>query len=92
MTSRLNWTTLYYKISSAKSSVSMPIICQKTDKYALVLFKTKASFGTFRGYKTASGYKTIADAKAAIKKNPFIGIYKLSPQRPAKDTLIFRNF
>lgn len=83
-----NWTTKYYTISDGKETVSMPIICKKTDQYAVVVFKSKRGFGKFASYKNAYGHSSQKVAKTTLEPNS--GIYHLHLRRTKKDDLVYR--
>jgi hypothetical protein len=86
-----NWVKKYYGMGNA----TMPCICEKEDKYVLVVFKSHDLFDTFQGYEMAYGFPTIEDAqnKAEEETDPvkMLGIYKLHKIRPKEHTIIMSS-
>jgi len=83
-----NMTTLYYgMMHSQHGFISMPIICEKNDAFAVVQFKTLESMGSFSGYVNACGYESLENAKKALNKQTS-QIYSLSATRPETSTLV----
>ncbi len=83
-------TTLYYGMDSADGFLSMPVICDTGDIYAVVKFKSQNGIGSFPAYKDARGYKSLEEAKKAAqtRKLAYFAIYKLQEERPRCSTRV----
>ena len=66
-------TTKYYCFEN----ISMPLICEKTDKYVLVV-QRKTKTTKLKGYKNAYGYPTLTKAKVDEKIKSEDGKYLVS--------------
>jgi hypothetical protein len=82
-----NLTTLYYGMQNENEGfISMPIIAEKKDCFAVVEFRSKAGIGSFKHYKHATAFQNLQKAIEKCSKRNANVIYKLSPERPIKDT------
>lgn len=74
-------TTKYYCFEN----ISMPLMCDKTDKFVLVV-QRKSKSTKLKGYEMAYGYPTLTKAKADLEAKSendkyLVSIYKLYATR-----------
>lgn len=87
-------TTKYYSLHGTGVPESMPLMCLKSHKFAVVGFANQRAINTFGGYKHGQGADTLAAARALRTKqagatpSAAFAIHKLSPHRVTTDTFV----